>query len=351
MAAYSHGFSAYITNNLRFPAPSVYDEFNDAVIEVGKLEKIRASRDARQRKIPIVSIKKYEMIQKMLDKLAKLIDEPFRKAALTRKFTTEAGIPNSLHPMIQMHVFFVDILLRPYIIEPSNMKKKIRKKIANEINYKFRMILEKDFPSLSFLSTDDPFERRLKEFYRDKICNIDDLICFGEKEDQVNEYSRVDSEFISHLTEDNLVAALLDLNGDLRTPLLMPEIRALSASLPNHSQLSRGSYQESFSRYVWSTEVLNMYNPDRSLEEIIRSAFVSSRKLIQRVWPALREYEDWLDEQLPDEDKSMFLYDDKRILVLQQVYRNGGNISLLAERDFDSLYKRQCECKHEIKYW
>jgi len=178
-----------------------------------------------------------------------------------------------------------------------------------------------------------------------------DLIEFGEKQDQVDVYSRVDSDFILHVREDNFVAALLELNGDFHTPLLMPDIRALSASLPSYSQLSRKNYQNSFSRYVWSTEMLKICSPDRSWEEMFRYAFTSSRKLIQLVWPALREYEDWLDEQSSIEDKAMFLYDDKRTFILQQAYRNENNLSLLARRDFVSLYKHQCDYKHEIQYW
>jgi len=351
MVAHSHGFSAYIANYLYAPTPSVYDDFKSAIIEVDTIKRERASREAMQRRIPSVSVPKYKMIKKMLHKLAKLIDEPFREAALTRKFTTDAGTPNTMYPMIQMHVSFVDVLLRPYIIEPSSMKKKIRKKIATKINEIFRVILEKDFISLSFLSTDDLFERRLKDYFRDKFGNMKDLIEFGEKQDQVDVYSRVDSDFILHVREDNFVAALLELNGDFHTPLLMPDIRALSASLPSYSQLSRKNYQNSFSRYVWSTEMLKICSPDRSWEEMFRYAFTSSRKLIQLVWPALREYEDWLDEQSSIEDKAMFLYDDKRTFILQQAYRNENNLSLLARRDFVSLYKHQCDYKHEIQYW
>lgn len=343
MVVHSDGLDGYITNVLKAPDRKAYDDFNhafDAIDEVN-LRKESAKLERKLLKLErneVNRTKKHKSIDAMLGCLAKTIEEPFRELTLKRKLLNAP----SKRRYAQMHVTFLDEVLEPYIIAPSKATKKIIKQLADEINSKFQIILDKGFLSLSFLSEDDPFESRLKHFFDGKIGpSLSDLVSFKIDNHSDDEACRVDSEFISLIANNKFIDALNHLAKGLHFVLLH--------DFREHEDLSRSYYlardinfQNKFSRYVWQNELKAQEGKEDA--DLYKSAFTSVHSKFRDLWSAILNYEDWLEE---DNQPG---YRRTHMLETSYLFETNGNYMLLTE-PFLSLCDAQWDLwRHERRY-
>mmetsp|Transcript_25109 Transcript_25109/g.51050 ORF Transcript_25109/g.51050 Transcript_25109/m.51050 type:complete len:514 (-) Transcript_25109:822-2363(-) len=331
------GFDDYFANVLGAPEPEAYNDFNNSFMEIDEMvkaasrgrERLKVERSQNRQK------KKKEKIEKFLGDLSQLLDEPFRSEALTRGYSNcfdkfETG---------KMIVPFVNELLKPYIDAPSKMKPSILKEIAQMINEKFRLILDKNFLRLDFLSEDDAFERRLKESFNDHITSLDDLVKFGQfRHHWAGPYcgSYVDEKFISHLEKDSYIDALVHYLRDFLYVTLVPVMRecAKMLSQPSSNVLLDSSFRRDMAINIWY-EGFSEIRDDLSLIRL-KSFFLEKEDVVKRVWPALQEYDRWLNEKPMGEILDQGGWESQS--RLHRAYQ-GAHRQYLLNRDFRSVFE------------
>ncbi|KAL7467478.1 hypothetical protein ACHAXS_007725 [Conticribra weissflogii] len=340
MVVHSDGFDDYITTVLGAPERDAYNEFTLAFEEIegvvngiilgketAKLERKRL----KQERSDTNTTKKHESIDKMLGDLTELIDEPFREITLKRELLSAP----SKRRYAKMHVPFVDDVLEPYILAPSKARKKVLKEVADEINSKFQMILDKDFLSLSFLSDEEPFESRLKHFFRGNIGpSLSDLVNFKMENHSNDKVCRVTSEFLSLIDNDKFVEALNHLAEGLHF-VLFHDFR--ERGHPSSSYLTRDlEYQNKFSRYVWQKELEVQKGEEGA--DLYKSAFVTLHFKFKDLWYSILNYESWMNE---DNQPG---YMRKYLLETSYHFERNGDYMLLTE-SFHSL------CDEQWDFW
>jgi len=162
----------------------------------------------------------------MLRDLDALIDAKFRDVAMRRWENPAFRVADAIistTPSICMATPFIASLLKPYIIAPAKMGKKMLKGYAKTINGKLQLITDKKLLVMDFLSKSSPMESALKNHFRKALPNLDGLFEAGTR------VNKIDDELISLLESDKLLGALCHLRNDLSPVLLTAEPSACAA--------------------------------------------------------------------------------------------------------------------------
>lgn len=169
------GIDTYITEELGAPQKEAYNEF----VSVYEETEARAKRETQLR-LEEKKAKKQKTIDNKLAKIKKMVldlqailDDRWSEFATSHKIlpSWKMNRPGK-YPIVEFHIGFVNDTLKPYVISPSKLKKKVLKDIANQINENFGYIFESDFMSFHFLS-DDGVEGLLKQMCMEHISSLE----------------------------------------------------------------------------------------------------------------------------------------------------------------------------------
>lgn len=215
MVSNSDGIEDYFQTVLEAPEESEYQEFIDAYDECeGRAKKEEKARQQKREQSTAQSRgRKLEKARQIRDDLTKLLDERWRSEAMSSYETT----PSKWNGAIAFHIKFVNILLKPYIIAPSKMKKTILSEIAEEINTKFEKVVS-SFLSYDFLSEDNPFQSKLKAYVSQDLSTVK-LLCDPEKFGY--KFGR-NCDFFNLVWEDKLNKALAEIYSEDFAFVLLP---------------------------------------------------------------------------------------------------------------------------------
>ncbi|KAL7426484.1 hypothetical protein ACHAXM_000498 [Skeletonema potamos] len=160
----------YLAKNLNAPPKEDYEEFNETFTNTVLIAE-RVSREREELKKSKRDDKKQSKVakvEKMLDDLTALIDEPFRQYAM-KVHGKESYLKDSAsttRPCLSLETSFINTWLEPYIKSPSKMTKKAMKEMAEKINVELRRI--EKLLEMDFLSDDDEFEAAAKSSFSSK---------------------------------------------------------------------------------------------------------------------------------------------------------------------------------------
>ena len=326
--AHEAGVDDYLDNTLGSPSADRYAEFNSAYENT----QARAERVARERvdKYRAENQKRKDEKKAKVDQwianLSGLIDESFRDAALKRKdLTNSRCLTSSKQPCVQFLVPFVDGLLKEYVLAPSKMRKKNMKDVADKINSKLRLIDDRNFLNLNFLSEDDAFEGALKNHFSNKLSDIDELL--ATKAIRINAFNRsitfspIDEKFFTLLEDDKLVAALAHLKDDNLSSLLMPQ----GVAVQDQELLAK------LANNIWWTK---LKQEDQTNGDRFGRAFAASQTSLEDARHAINAYTIWLQEKYPGEN-----HQERRDFARKESFERVSGILPLLERDFEKLNK------------
>ena len=328
MFAHEAGIDDYLDNTLGAPSADRYAEFNSAYENT----EARAERVARER------IDKYRAdnqkrkdekkakVEQWIANLSGLIDESFRNAALKRKDLTNSRYSaSSKQPCMQFLVPFIDELLKEYVLAPSKMRKKNIKDVADKINSKLRLIDDRNFLNLNFLSEDDAFEGALKNHFSNKLSDIDELL--ATKAIRINVFNRtttispIDEKFFTLLEENKLVVALAHLKDDNLSSLLLPQ----GAAVQDQDLLAK------LANNIWWTK---LKQEDQTSDERFSRAFAASQTLFGDARLAIDAYTLWLQEKYPGENQQ-----ERRDSARKESFQSISGLLPLLDHDFEKLNK------------
>ena len=215
MVSHSEGMDDYLQSVLASPEMDEYLEFTQSYDECKERAKIEEkARKLKKRECSAQSkARKSEKAVQIQCELKELVDQRWRKVALTYR----KAEPNKYRGPIEFKVKFVNALLKPYMIAPSKMKKKIMTEISTEINTKFEKVAT-SFLSYDFLSEDDPFQAKLKVYVSKNLTSLEALDELGFGPERL--YSRKD--FFDSVDENRQHEALAVLFDDDFSWVLLP---------------------------------------------------------------------------------------------------------------------------------
>eukprot|EP00581_Thalassiosira_minuscula_P009951 CAMPEP_0183708928 /NCGR_PEP_ID=MMETSP0737-20130205/5083_1 /TAXON_ID=385413 /ORGANISM="Thalassiosira miniscula, Strain CCMP1093" /LENGTH=557 /DNA_ID=CAMNT_0025936891 /DNA_START=115 /DNA_END=1788 /DNA_ORIENTATION=+ len=302
---------AYLTDTLHAPSVESYNEFNQAFAEMQQRAERTVAEKAATKRAKKASNKQTKMAkaETMLNDIALLVDERYRDDVMRRSpnrmfLKDEAKI--SKVPAFIMEAGFVHNLLRDYIITPSKMKKKTMKEMADAINGKVEMIVNKDVLSAGFLPVDSPFKQYLREV---TPSSIDALI---EQTRSTNFYvDDKSTRFISLVEKDQLLAALASLqNDDLSPVLLTTEPTAL---LSRSTEYFDSSSLKKIVEAVWRDATYEIqssnqrcsHKPFEKNDAYYFDLLAKSQSLFRQYLQKLNRYAAWLKDKHKDDERKI----------------------------------------------
>ena len=226
---------------------------------------------------------------------------------------------------MQFLVPFVDELLKEYVLAPSKMRKKNIKDVADKINSKLRLIDDRNFLNLNFLSEDDAFEGALKNHFSNKLSDIDELLAM--KAIRINVFNRsttispIDEKFFTLLEENKLVVALAHLKDDNLSSLLLPQ----GAAVQDQDLLAK------LANNIWWTK---LKQEDQTSDERFSKAFAASQTSFRDARLAIDAYTLWLQEKYPGENQQ-----ERRDSARKESFQSVSGLLPLLDHDFEKLNK------------
>eukprot|EP00978_Attheya_sp_CCMP212_P024175 scaffold75561_cov55-Attheya_sp.AAC.8 len=331
MVSHAHGgIDDYIQNVLCAPPDEDYVEFNETYAHtIERAARVIMEREVKKearRKVTNQRIidSRMNRIGKMIAKLAAMLDESFRDAALKR---TNIAY-NIVTPCMRFNLPFVHNLMEPYIIIPGNIRKHILKEIADEINSKLRLIEEKHLWTLDFLSENDPFEAALKQhFSKTALASYDNLFDNTRYVSPysgytVNRFERglADDKFFKFLKKDQLLDALAHLRVKDLSFLLLPDENAVQ----------RDPLEKKLAKNIWFSNL----DKDASDDGRYSRAFASSQISFREATLALKAYSLWLMNKKNNDLRRLNF-------ARHNAFESSSALPFLASKDFYGLYKHQ----------
>ena len=189
---------SYLINHLCVPSDEdgyklFIGTFSKAKQQAARVEKFRETEAWGKRKAKV---------DKFIEDLTPLLDEPFRLMAL--KHDKQSSKELSKMYSLDFRIPFITELMRPFIRYPSKICKKALQELAERINGNFRLVEEKGFLT-KFLSTSEPSDTPLRWYFIDELTSLEALF------DDAEHTKFVTAKFFSLLANDQLVAALAHL--------------------------------------------------------------------------------------------------------------------------------------------
>lgn len=369
----SEAIDNYLASHLNAPSVERYDEFNTTFTAMVQ----RAERAAEERveraaaKKDQTKITKAAKAEKICVDLTPLIDESFRGFAMKRAVNPwfqSKGAKLSTVPSICLETSFIDALLKPYVITPSKMKKKVLVELAETINGKLRMIDQKGILAFEFLTDEDPFEKALKAYLRDKLPSVQAL--FDVRKIRVRRATtaggsdcytnHVSPEFISLVESDKLFEAVAYMIGDISPVLLTVEpskSAAAGATKYDESALSK------LAEYSWTSSLHKLKCDERSrlcmgdnkregeqeeeggkkseaksLKLLYKEAFDESQDAFVDILSGLDEYFTWLSQNHPADTEIRFKRQVTNALERgHNVFWTSHPLEQIRKRDFGAM--------------
>ena len=355
-AATASAIDSYLTNTLDVPPVSAYAEFNSVYTSMQQraADAIVEREEAKAAKQGDAKVAKLSKAKKMLEQLTALIDPAFRGFATKHSECTsfKRDGSSSAGQCINLEVDFINDLLKPYIVAPSKMKKKIMSDVAGTINSKLQMIAEKNLVEMEFLSDTDPFEKELKQYIRDQLPNVEAVYTVSRKESYekgIYKNTRLDNRFFTLLEEGkcfDAIVYLIGLRKDVGQVLLAVEP---SASVSNTATDYDDETVQNIADVAWSVCIEKEMPPswrvdpeeakakkEEPLKVRYGKAFTASQEMFASVFAALGEYDEWLLEKYPDEE-------DRRAYQRNNAVQKGWgaerSLEQTLKKDFDELDK------------
>mmetsp|Transcript_12065 Transcript_12065/g.17324 ORF Transcript_12065/g.17324 Transcript_12065/m.17324 type:complete len:572 (+) Transcript_12065:75-1790(+) len=294
----------YLTKNLNAPPKEEYVEFNHTFTNTVEM----AKRISREREVLKKSKRDDKMqikvakVEKMLDDLKALIDEPFRELAI-KTYGKERYLQNgrSTEQCLFLETPFIDSWLKPYIKSPSKMNKKVMKEMAEKINvelHRIEKLLEMDF-----LSDDDDFEAAAKSYLRECFPNVEALYsCVGGSPS--HKCNLMDDEFLVLIQNDRFFGALSYLKRNDLSPILL--VTEPSASLVQASTNLEESSLKMLAKKAWLHKRVSKDTEDDSW---LAGAFATGHEYFGAVMTKIDNFVLWLEAEgkLDEDTRETFL--------------------------------------------
>lgn len=286
----------YLVNNLNAPPIENYDEFNVAFADSQQRAKVAALERCQIAIVKQAKTKgdKITKAEKILADLSVMIDETYRELAMKRK---QNRVFSAKQPCISLDTPFFDSLVKPYIVAPSKLTKKIMAELVASINGKLRLIGDTNLLGMEYLSENDPFEMALKSFLRELLPNVEALFSVGGR---VQMYSwgsfesHINDSFFNLLQSGALLDAVIYLTIDKLSPMLLTmEPSAEIARSTAHDE----DTLKNLAKTLWGWKHSSNNEQPYSAFKV---AFAARTAKFVEALTALDEYSTWLIENMPD---------------------------------------------------
>jgi hypothetical protein len=232
--------------------------------------------------------------EKILADLSVMIDETYRELAMKRK---QNRVFSAKQPCISLDTPFFDSLVKPYIVAPSKLTKKIMAELVASINGKLRLVGDTNLLGMEYLSENDPFEMALKSFLRELLPNVEALFSVGGR---VQMYSwgsfesHINDTFFNLLQSGALLDAVIYLTIDKLSPMLLTmEPSAEIARSTAHDE----DTLKNLAKTLWGWKHSSNNEQPYSAFKV---AFAARTAKFVEALTALDEYSTWLIENMPD---------------------------------------------------
>jgi hypothetical protein len=326
----------YLTKNNNAPPKSDYAEFNDAytnTLETAErvlVEREELKKSKRDNKMQV----KLEKVEKMLEDLRTLLDEPFRERLLTYGKENYLKRGSSTSQCMYMETPFIDTLLAPYLKSPSKMTKKKIKEMAEQINAELARI--EKLLDMDFLSDDDEFEAAAKAFLRECFPSNEELyVCetdYGRKK------NALDDVFLKLVQGGHSFGALCYLRKNNLSPILM--VTEPSASLVQASKYLDETSLKQLAKKAWWKNTPAMYRTQELEDDSWPAkAFTAGHEYFGAAMTKVDNFGKWLDVQGKFGEK---VDEDARSVFLNEIVQNSWNFEreFVNEEDCDKIWER-----------
>ena len=325
----------YLTKNNNAPPKSDYAEFNDAyttTLETAErvlVEREELKKSKRDNKMQV----KLEKVEKMLEDLRALLDEPFRERLLTYGKESYLKRGSSTSQCMSMETPFIDTLLAPYIKSPSKMTKKKMKEMAETINAELGRI--EKLLDLDFLSDDDEFEAAAKAFLRECFPSNEELYV---KTDFSRQKNGMDDVFLRLVQGGHSFGALCYLRDNDLSPVLL--VTEPSASLAQASKHLDETVLKHLAKRAWWRERPSLYST-RDLEDDswLAKAFTAGHEYFGAAMTKVDNFGKWLEVQGKFGEK---VDEDARASFLNDIVKSSWSFDreFVDEEDCDKIWER-----------
>lgn len=227
----------------------------------------------------------------------------------------------------------VENVLDKYILHPSKMRKQDLKDCATTINKMFQSVAETEFLSFSFLSRDDPFERKLRSLAETKLTSIEAIVLTG----------RTCTTWFNLLQSKEVFAALSHLfQGDFASTLLPSEMMETYMKDKRSSRCGSSQATDRNSRCCLAENVYRFHlvrqNPNRWKEEPHKTtpashakAFMAAESVLSTLLSTLDEYTIFIRDKYPNEQFS------RRDWAIHFAHEDFSALPFLLKKDFEGL--------------
>jgi len=319
----------YLAKNLNAPPKEDYEEFNETFTNTVLIAE-RVSREREELKKSKRDDKKQSKVakvEKMLDDLTALIDEPFRQYAM-KVHGKESYLKDSAsttRPCLSLETSFINTWLEPYIKSPSKMTKKAMKEMAEKINVELRRI--EKLLEMDFLSDDDEFEAAAKSFFRECFPDLEAL--FVKK--QYYSQNQLSSEFQALMQGDRFFGALSYLKGNDLSPMLLTT--EPSASLGKSSKYLDDSGLKKMATKAWHQTNTSTYKTRNAENDSwAAAAFAAGHRFFVAALTKFEKFGTWLEGKVEEDKRAAFL---NEILDYSWYFND-----FMKEDDFDKIWER-----------
>ena len=327
----------YLTKNLNAPPKEDYAEFNEAFINTVQMaERVATEREElKKSKRDDKKQSKIAKVEKMLDDLTALTDEPFRECAFLTSGKESYLKSVATRPCVCLQTPFINTWLEPYINAPSKMNKKVMKEMAEKINselHRVEKLLEMDF-----LSDDDEFEAAAKIFFRECFPDLESL--FISESSYRGLVNKLSVEVLALMQAGRFLGALCYLkNRDLSPMLLATEP---SASLARSATYLDESSLNKIAKKAWDQSCPSDYPAwytikDGKDDKWVAETFAAGHTFFGEALAKIQKFGHWLSEgKVEDEDKRAAFQNE-----IPKVYTWGFASDFMKEEDFGKILER-----------
>jgi len=325
----------YLTKNLNAPPKENYAEFNETFTNTVQMAD-RISREREELKKSKRDDKmqtKVEKVEKILDDLKALINEPFRERAM-KAYGKEKYLKSGMssNQCMFLETPFINAWLAPYIKSPSKMTKKAMKEMAEKINVEIERI--EKLLEMDFLSDDDDFEAAAKIFFRECYPDVEALYtCHSSSSSYHGPSNMMTEDFVRLIQGGRFLGALCYLQTNNLSPILL--VTEPSASLAQISKYLDETSLKKLAQRAWNETETNTSSralfQDREDDSWAAEAFAAGHKFFGEAMAKVDKFGAWLEGKVDEDKRAAFL----NKLVMSYWYFD----DFMKEEDFGKIWK------------
>jgi len=325
----------YLTKNLNAPPKENYAEFNETFTNTVQMAD-RISREREELKKSKRDDKmqtKVEKVEKILDDLKALINEPFRERAM-KAYGKEKYLKSGMssNQCMFLETPFINAWLAPYIKSPSKMTKKAMKEMAEKINVEIERI--EKLLEMDFLSDDDDFEAAAKIFFRECYPDVEALYtCHSSSSSYHGPSNMMTEDFVRLIQGGRFLGALCYLQTNNLSPILL--VTEPSASLAQISKYLDETSLKKLAQRAWNKTKTNTSSralfQDREDDSWAAEAFAAGHKFFGEAMAKVDKFGAWLEGKVDEDKRAAFL----NKLVMSYWYFD----DFMKEEDFGKIWK------------